>query len=358
MTQGMSSEELGNCWSLITCIKKQASAAPFLNPVSASLVPDYYDVIKAPTDLSTITLNLSKGVYDSSAALIDELNLLFQNCFQYNPTGSPVFNEGKKLYSYTQNQLMELFPDLKLKNARRLSVEASIVDLQTSLTFIKNQLDSLSQNIFKSPKRSSVNNYPMASSPLSQESMDTQLIKAENEMMIDGSSSSKQSQKRNSVSSENTSKQERIKMLRAAPIHEGYACEYCKDTHTPMWRSGPSGPRTLCNKCGVKWRAGRILKDRPPPVSTRSPAVKGAPKQLPKPKKRVITLAQKLAMANAISNPNIDEDVLIHVVETIRASLPGLQKNEEVEIDMDKLGNATLVKLYDYLHDEGILSAV
>lgn len=62
-------------------------------------------------------------------------------------------------------------------------------------------------------------------------------------------------------------------------------------------------------------------------------------------------------MANAISNPNIDEDVLIHVVETIRASLPGLQKNEEVEIDMDKLGNNTLVKLYDYLQEEGILNA-
>jgi hypothetical protein len=61
-------------------------------------------------------------------------------------------------------------------------------------------------------------------------------------------------------------------------------------------------------------------------------------------------------MANAISNPNIDEDVLIHVVETIRASLPGLQKNEEVEIDMDKLGNGTLTRLYDYLQEEGILN--
>ena len=108
----------------------------------------------------------------------------------------------------------------------------------------------------------------------------------------------------------------------------------------------------------MQWRAGRIFKDRPPPPSTRAPAVKGASKPLPKQKKRVITLAQKLAMANAISNPNIDEDVLIHVVETIRSSLPGLQKNEEVEIDMDKLGNATLVKLYDYLHNEGIINAV
>lgn len=230
----MSSEELGNCWSLLTCIKKQASAAPFLNPVSASLVPDYYDVIKSPTDLSTITLNLSKGVYVSPENLIEDLNMLFQNCFQYNPTGSPVSNEGKKLYEYTQNQLMELFPDLRLKNAKKLSVEASIIDLQSSLSFIKNQLDSLSQNISKSPRRSSVNNIPMTSSPLSQDSMDAHSAGGEDEIMVDRSSSSKQSQKRNSMSSDNASKQERIKMLRATPIHEGYACEYCKDTYTPM----------------------------------------------------------------------------------------------------------------------------
>ena len=95
------------------------------------------------------------------------------------------------------------------------------------------------------------------------------------------------------------------------------------------------------------------MNDRPPPPSTKT-TVRSIPK---KPKRRVITLAQKLSLANAISNPNIDEDILVKVVETIRSSVPGLQKNEEVEIDMDKLGQATLIKLWDYLAEEGVLNA-
>jgi hypothetical protein len=30
-----------------------------------------------------------------------------------------------------------------------------------------------------------------------------------------------------------------------------------------MWRRGPSGPGTLCNACGVKWKNGKILKEFP-----------------------------------------------------------------------------------------------
>ncbi|KAF9349176.1 hypothetical protein BGX34_001981, partial [Mortierella sp. NVP85] len=38
-------------------------------------------------------------------------------------------------------------------------------------------------------------------------------------------------------------------------------CGYCNCTITPMWRRGPSGPSTLCNACGVKWKHGKILQD-------------------------------------------------------------------------------------------------
>ncbi|KAJ8529584.1 hypothetical protein K7X08_036419 [Anisodus acutangulus] len=31
-------------------------------------------------------------------------------------------------------------------------------------------------------------------------------------------------------------------------------CSDCKTTKTPLWRSGPSGPKSLCNACGIKYR--------------------------------------------------------------------------------------------------------
>lgn len=35
-------------------------------------------------------------------------------------------------------------------------------------------------------------------------------------------------------------------------------CQYCKTHQTPQWRSGPGGPRTLCNACGVRWNKGKL----------------------------------------------------------------------------------------------------
>ncbi|KAG0482996.1 hypothetical protein HPP92_011080 [Vanilla planifolia] len=44
------------------------------------------------------------------------------------------------------------------------------------------------------------------------------------------------------------------------------SCTDCRTTRTPLWRSGPSGPKSLCNACGIRYRKKRRavmgLKDR------------------------------------------------------------------------------------------------
>ncbi|KAL2469111.1 GATA transcription factor 16 [Forsythia ovata] len=43
-------------------------------------------------------------------------------------------------------------------------------------------------------------------------------------------------------------------------------CADCKTTKTPLWRSGPSGPKSLCNACGIRYRKKRspfVGFDRP-----------------------------------------------------------------------------------------------
>ncbi|OAY61885.1 GATA transcription factor 16 [Manihot esculenta] len=32
------------------------------------------------------------------------------------------------------------------------------------------------------------------------------------------------------------------------------SCIDCHTTRTPCWRSGPAGPKTLCNACGIRYR--------------------------------------------------------------------------------------------------------
>ncbi|KAK6805064.1 hypothetical protein AABB24_022694 [Solanum stoloniferum] len=52
------------------------------------------------------------------------------------------------------------------------------------------------------------------------------------------------------------------------------SCSDCKTTKTPLWRSGPSGPKSLCNACGIKYR-----KKKSSPIGL----TKGATKKKEKP---------------------------------------------------------------------------
>ncbi|XP_028751379.1 putative GATA transcription factor 22 [Neltuma alba] len=35
-------------------------------------------------------------------------------------------------------------------------------------------------------------------------------------------------------------------------------CADCQTTKTPLWRSGPTGPKSLCNACGIRQRKARL----------------------------------------------------------------------------------------------------
>ncbi|XP_072954619.1 GATA transcription factor 15-like [Typha angustifolia] len=38
---------------------------------------------------------------------------------------------------------------------------------------------------------------------------------------------------------------------------ERRSCADCHTTTTPLWRGGPSGPKSLCNACGIRYRKKR-----------------------------------------------------------------------------------------------------
>lgn len=37
----------------------------------------------------------------------------------------------------------------------------------------------------------------------------------------------------------------------------GLFCHKCFETETTLWRNGPEGPKTLCNRCGLKYAKGK-----------------------------------------------------------------------------------------------------
>ncbi|KAK1293301.1 GATA transcription factor 15 [Acorus calamus] len=43
----------------------------------------------------------------------------------------------------------------------------------------------------------------------------------------------------------------------SAAEEEKKSCSDCRTTKTPLWRGGPSGPKSLCNACGIRYRKKR-----------------------------------------------------------------------------------------------------
>ncbi|KAL4559996.1 hypothetical protein LXL04_032144 [Taraxacum kok-saghyz] len=44
-------------------------------------------------------------------------------------------------------------------------------------------------------------------------------------------------------------------------------CLHCGSDKTPQWRTGPMGPKTLCNACGVRYKSGRLVPEYRPAAS-------------------------------------------------------------------------------------------
>ncbi|XP_059651608.1 GATA transcription factor 4-like [Cornus florida] len=44
-------------------------------------------------------------------------------------------------------------------------------------------------------------------------------------------------------------------------------CTHCQSEKTPQWRTGPLGPKTLCNACGVRYKSGRLVPEYRPAAS-------------------------------------------------------------------------------------------
>ncbi|KAL2536561.1 GATA transcription factor [Forsythia ovata] len=48
---------------------------------------------------------------------------------------------------------------------------------------------------------------------------------------------------------------------------KGRRCTHCSSEKTPQWRTGPMGPKTLCNACGVRYKSGRLVPEYRPAAS-------------------------------------------------------------------------------------------
>jgi hypothetical protein len=87
----------GAILKILKKLKDQRDAIIFLNPVDASLYPDYYTIIKHPMDLATMSLKLDREEYSAVEQFVADVQLMLRNCFTYNKPGTVGYAMGQNV---------------------------------------------------------------------------------------------------------------------------------------------------------------------------------------------------------------------------------------------------------------------
>ncbi|OZJ03714.1 hypothetical protein BZG36_03297 [Bifiguratus adelaidae] len=88
----MPKEQFKYALAIIRTLKRHRDIKPFLEPVDADKlgIPNYRQVIEQPMDISTVDRKLNNNQYPSVDNFIQDVRLIFSNCYAYNGLESPI----------------------------------------------------------------------------------------------------------------------------------------------------------------------------------------------------------------------------------------------------------------------------
>ncbi|CAJ0588309.1 unnamed protein product [Cylicocyclus nassatus] len=90
-------------------------AWPFLAPVDAEMVPEYYDYIEYPIDLKTMGERLKAKYYVHQHLFIADLCRMFANCYSFNGVETEYYRCGYRLNKLAFELVTKYFPESPLK---------------------------------------------------------------------------------------------------------------------------------------------------------------------------------------------------------------------------------------------------
>lgn len=76
---------------------------PFLDLVSETDFPDYYQVIYHPISFNMIKNNLNSGIYKSVYEFYRDMEILFMNCKTFNPPETELYSDASNLLSFARD---------------------------------------------------------------------------------------------------------------------------------------------------------------------------------------------------------------------------------------------------------------
>ena len=96
--------------SIFPAVFKHKFAWPFHKPVDpvALGLPDYFDVIKEPMDMSLIKSKMDTGQYKSAKEILADFDLMFTNCYTYNRPTEDVTIMAKRVQEFLHTKSKQM----------------------------------------------------------------------------------------------------------------------------------------------------------------------------------------------------------------------------------------------------------
>ncbi|XP_054274106.1 transcription initiation factor TFIID subunit 1-like [Macrosteles quadrilineatus] len=88
-------------------LKIMSESWPFVKPVNKKLVKDYYNIVKYPMDLETISKKVKSHKYHSRHEFLSDVERILQNCITYNGKDSAFTEKAETLFKAAQETLEE-----------------------------------------------------------------------------------------------------------------------------------------------------------------------------------------------------------------------------------------------------------
>eukprot|EP00126_Sphaerothecum_destruens_P002881 Sdes_comp16286_c0_seq2m5634 len=132
------------CAQLLDAVKNHPKAWPFMEPVDPITVPDYYEIIKAPMDLISLSENIDKFRPDQSYTLnhfLQDLQKIFHNCKTYNSPETVYFKCAVSLEKFAQKTTENLLSKYNFQSCADSSHQSSSPSPSSSRQDSESELD-------------------------------------------------------------------------------------------------------------------------------------------------------------------------------------------------------------------------
>ena len=106
--QGENVNFLTQCRNIINKLKNQEKSREFREPVDKNLVPDYYQTITEPMDLSTLEKGVESGKYKYKIDFEKDLRKIFNNARKYNGPTTHYYKDAIFLENFIEQDLKKL----------------------------------------------------------------------------------------------------------------------------------------------------------------------------------------------------------------------------------------------------------